>query len=242
MYDELQKNIIYDELQKNIMYDELQKNIMYDELQKNIWKFKNLENDEIKLGKLCRDVNNLIVTAVAKKGTEDNANMIINGIWLGNYNAANDFNFIINNKIKYIINACDIISNNFSSVKYLSFPMSDNDICQKNFFKMIIKAAAIINKAISENYSVLIHCKRGHHRSASIVTYYLMMYHNLSLLNAVKLIKNIRPTAFRRISCSLKTLILYEHNRSQLSTEKSLLLISSISFSDILSKHSLNAQ
>jgi hypothetical protein len=178
-----------------------------------IWDFKVLDNnDEIKIGNICKNVNDLIVCITGKKGTEDDANLIIDGVWLGNYDAAKNIKFVIENNIKYIINATYQSLIPFSFVDYKLLPMSDSDICEENFLSKIREGAAFINKAMLDNIPILVHCKRGHHRSASIVAYYLMVYKNMSLIDALTLIKNKRPTAFRRMACTLKTLIICEHN------------------------------
>jgi len=79
---------------------------------------------------------------------------------------------------------------------------------------MIEQGADAINKAVSENSIVLVHCKRGHHRSATIVAFYLMKYKNMSLVDAIFFIKKSRPTAFRKMTCMLETLIWFENNKS----------------------------
>ena len=187
---------------------------MQHEYQKSLWDFKKLENEEIIIGKLYRDVNDLIIKLVGNKGSEDNANLIINNIWLGNYAAANDFDFIRSNKIKCIINATNLPFNKFDFISYASFPMSDRQVCQENFFTTLEQAAYFVNQAIQNKMAILIHCKRGHHRSASIVAYYLMTYLNMSLVDALTLIKQYRPTAFRRMACCVKSLISCEYNKN----------------------------
>ncbi len=177
----------------------------------NDWDFKILDAEQKKLGDIYRNVNNIIISIVGQKGMEDSANLIIDGIWLGNYSAADSTAFVIENKIKYIINATPKSLIKFPFIEYRFLPMSDNNDYDENFICMIREGASIIDKAVTENASILIHCKRGHHRSASIVAYYLMAYKNMSLIDSIILIKKNRPTALRRISCTLKTLIICEH-------------------------------
>ena len=177
------------------------------------WYFDNLSMKEIKLGEIIKNINNLITNFPANNQPEADATMILNNIWLGNCISAHDYRFIRGKKIKYIINATDDISNKFpSNVTYINFFLHDDDACKLNFMDEINYCADIIHKAVSENSTILIHCKRGHHRSASIVAYYLMKYHNMTLMDAIYLIKSLRPTTFMRMTCMVKTLICYQNS------------------------------
>lgn len=174
------------------------------------WQFRRLSNSsEIKLAELHKMINNIIVYYSAAKGTESNANQIMDKLWLGNCKAAHDDQFISTQNIKHVVNATDSITNKFSNIEYTTFAIKDSDACKYNLFYLLDYGADIIHDALSKNETVLVHCKNGHHRSASIVAFYLMKYHGFPLANAVYFIKTIRPTAFRRINCLLRTLIYY---------------------------------
>ena len=180
----------------------------------NNWNIKQLTGKQRTLGELLRKINNIIVsTPNITQVNESNANLIINGLWLGNYQAAFNKEFINSKQIKNIINATDNIPTNFSSINYLVYPIKDIDACHNNLFNMLDNGADFIDKSLSTDENILVHCKRGHHRSASIVAYYLMKYKNMSLVDSIILIKAIRPTAFRRMTCFLQSLIIYEHER-----------------------------
>jgi protein tyrosine/serine phosphatase len=134
-------------------------------------------------------------------------------LWLGDKYIAHNLEFITQNEIKYIINITDNINNKFDFVSYVNFRIRDIMACETDTLDVLKQGAEIINVVLHHNLPILIHCKQGHHRSASIVAFYLMQYHHLSLLSALHLIKQIRPRAFRRVSCMLKTLIDYEVDR-----------------------------
>jgi len=178
----------------------------------NQWYFEAIQDN--KIGKLHRDINDLLVNSSGSGKNEADANLLIDNIWLGNHKIAHDYNFMVSKKIKYIINVTDTVSNVFPFVRYITFPIQDIDACHSNLMNMIECGACVINKAVTENKPVLIHCKRGHHRSASIIAFYLMKYRNMSLIEALNVIKRFRPMAFRRMTCMLKTLIMYEHMRN----------------------------
>lgn len=163
-----------------------------------------------KYNELFNDIHYLIQTYTKPKGTEDDANLIANNIWLGNFRVAHDIFFIKKNSINCIINATKNIPNKFAFTENYSLHMRDQDACNKNLINMLNKGADIIDRSIRDGKIMLVHCKRGHHRSAAIIVFYLMKYHNMNLYDAVKLIKIKRPTSFRRITCLLRTLIEFE--------------------------------
>lgn len=184
----------------------------------NIWHYQQLNKDQQKIGQLIKNINDLIVNFNNINGSvptnSPDANLIMENIWLGNSSVAQDFNFMVSKKINTIINITKDISNYFDFIDYVNYFIRDDDACQINLFYVMEQGAKIINDVVSNKKTILVHCKRGHHRSACVVAFYLMKYHNISLICAISLIKNIRPTAFRRITCMLQELILYEIKRN----------------------------
>lgn len=178
----------------------------------NICHIRNVDNDKL-YHSIVSSVLDVINIFSAPKGSETNASFIMNNLWLGNWQSAHDSEFIKSNNICKIVNLTVEIPNKFPYIKYKNFRMRDENACQENLFGMMVEGAKLINNALSKNKTILIHCKRGHHRSASIIVLYFMIYHNMSLIDALIIVKQIRPTAFRRLSCMLKELISYENRR-----------------------------
>ena len=176
-------------------------------------RFDVLSKKDVITGEITKNINNLITKFPTNDRPEPDATMILSGIWLGNCIAAHDSNFVRSKNIKYIINATDVVPNKFQSITYVKFSIRDDDACQENLLESINYCADIIHKAKSENNAILIHCKKGHHRSAAIVAFYLMKYHNISLIDAVYMIKSFRPTTFVRMTCMLKSLICYQASK-----------------------------
>ncbi|AGF85472.1 tyrosine phosphatase [Moumouvirus goulette] len=143
---------------------------------------------------------------------ETNATMIINNIWLGNQMAAQDLNFISKHNIKYIINVTYDIFNKYDFINYLNFPLNNDYEHTKFFIKTMEECSNIIMYLITNNIPILIHCKRGHHRSASVLAYLLMKYYGLNLYQSINYIKNLRPTTFRKNNPMLQSLIFLEKN------------------------------
>lgn len=184
------------------------------------WHYKTLNGNEQQIGKLLKDINYLIVNYPVDKNREPDANQIMQMLWLGNFHAAHDFNFITSRRIKTIINITKNIPNKFDFIDYINYYVDDEDACKKNLFHIMNDGADIINNSIIDKRPVLVHCKKGHHRSASMIVFYLMKYHNVSLVDGIRLIKLDRPKAFTRMICILKILIWYEIEKNNTSISR----------------------
>jgi protein tyrosine/serine phosphatase len=127
--------------------------------------------------------------------TKTSVDKILPNLWLGNYKAAHDINFLIDNKIDMIINCTSNIPfiheiidkklkkqkyNNINSVNLCSiynieqFRIPVNDsllerdfIIMENYFKIVVPL--LLRKHTIENKNILIHCHAGKQRS-TIVT------------------------------------------------------------------------
>lgn len=145
---------------------------------------------------------------------EPHATYICGSLWLGNKTAAHDRQFVSDSHISHIINATEDIENKFNNISYTTIRLSEKNICDQRVIDNLIRGAHALHKEISDGKNVLVHCKRGHHRSASIIVLYLMIYHNMTLIEALYYVKSRRPISLRRDTCMLKYLINYELSRS----------------------------
>ena len=132
-----------------------------------------------------------------KIGICNTYDMIIPNIYLGNYNASQDLDFLKKNNIKLIVNCSKAIEflNNYECEK-VRVPIDDNRIFKNNDILKHIKVINKINDFIEKNENVLIHCRLGSQRSANIVLLYLIKHKNLEMNFATQLIKQKRPIAF----------------------------------------------
>lgn len=142
---------------------------------------------------------------------EPDANLIIHNIWLGNQFVSQDTNFVRDNNIATIINITDVVPNKFNFIEYINFPIKDTAACDTNLLPQMEFIIDLLHQLIIDNKSVLVHCKRGHHRSASIIAFYLMKYHDMTLSDAITFIKTIRPLSFRRTTCMIRNLVLVDN-------------------------------
>jgi hypothetical protein len=136
---------------------------------------------------------------------ENNADIIVPNLWLGNLESANDPTFIKSANIRYIINVSKHEICKFPSVKYCNIPISDKNLCEigakEMMFKYIDTSLKLINKGLRENVGVLVHCRKGHHRSANIILIFMMKCLKVGYIPSMTYINNIRPYALRRNTC-----------------------------------------
>ena len=130
---------------------------------------------------------------------ETNADQILPNLWLWNALIAKNKEFIIKNNIKYIINISSEIPNYFhGSLTYLNISINDSDISADQVTKIFEITNKFIYKAYHNNDAILVHCKRGHHRSAAIVAAFLIRHLNMVPDVAIKYINTLRRYTFTR--------------------------------------------
>ena len=109
-----------------------------------------------------------------------NADLIIKesensgALWLGNYKASIDANFLIDNNISVIINCTKDIPYAFDCnlIEYFRIPVNDSQseedmVTMERYFSIVLPF--IFNKLITEHKNVLVHCHAGAQRSACVV-------------------------------------------------------------------------
>ena len=130
---------------------------------------------------------------------ESNADQILPNLWLGNALAAKNKDFLIKNDIKYIINvSCNIPNYYHGSLTYLNISINDDDIRISDVSKIFEITNNFIYQAYKNNDAVLVHCKRGHHRSASVVAAFLIKHLQMDADTAIRYINSLRRNTFTR--------------------------------------------
>lgn len=142
---------------------------------------------------------------------EKDVNEIIPNLWLGNCKAAYDKGFLMKYNIKYIITIMENFEEPFrlNCITYFIIPMNDKKLCSKNMINIFESTTDFIFKALKENSPILVHCKRGHHRSASVIAAYLIKYLKINYVVAINYINFLRPYALIRDTCMSKGLYEY---------------------------------
>src|SRR3989344_1276411 len=135
---------------------------------------------------------------------------VINGIYIGDIHSINDNEFLINNDIKYIVNASGYNKLNnlgittlylgkLKDIDFITLPIFDKEYIDKYISeyinKMLISSNKINNEYRNKN-NILVHCIAGINRSASDIATYLMMYQKYTYNDAIILLENVNKKRF----------------------------------------------
>lgn len=128
-----------------------------------------------------------------------NAHYIKDNIWLGNTYSSLDNDFLKKNNIKVIINCSkhlDFINDN----KYIKIriPIDDDLRIKSNqdMFNEYITNIPKIVKFTRKQMPILIHCRAGMQRSASVISAYLINKYNFTIEKTIEFIHSKRKIAF----------------------------------------------
>lgn len=110
--------------------------------------------------------------------------------------------------IGYILNVTAEIDNFFpDTFHYMNIPVSDNE--ETDLLRYFNDSYRFINEAHKEGKNVLVHCKMGISRSATIVIAYVMKNRNWDLLQSMEHVK-VRRTCVKPNPNFMKQLEVYE--------------------------------
>ena len=124
---------------------------------------------------------------------------ITKNIWLGNYYAAQDIEFLKQNNIDIIINCTPNIPHHFpDQFTYYRIPINDDKSIDANVYmsRLMLKYANILHHHTIHNRNIFIHCNAGAQRSATVLYSYIYKYGNYDSKSTIKFIKSRRPGAF----------------------------------------------
>jgi len=149
---------------------------------------------------------------------ENDVDKIFSNIWLGNFRTALSEKFIRDNNIKYIINATIEIPNLFNNIEYYNFSYRDFNVCGKNDMNDYFnETSEFIKKALEKNENILIHCKKGHNRSATIIMAFMIKYLKCTPLESKLHIQKFRKTALLKETCMTQAIINFYKSLNQIS-------------------------
>src|SRR5580700_4265848 len=102
--------------------------------------FRILTDRDKKLGQISREINNIITYPFIEE-KESNANLLFNFIWIGDMEASHNSNFLLEENIKYIINATTDVSNKYTFIHYINLPIENDN---GNYIDLMDQGARII--------------------------------------------------------------------------------------------------
>ena len=117
---------------------------------------------------------------------------IIEGLYLGNEEAASKLEVLKSNGITHILIAGSFMPAKFPNhFKYKQINVSDT--LRENIRKYFDETYSFIDEAISSSGRVLVHCHMGISRSPTVVIAYLMKKQNLTLKKAAYKVRKAHP-------------------------------------------------
>jgi protein-tyrosine phosphatase len=117
-------------------------------------------------------------------------NEILPNLFIGNYYS------IKLQKYDLIINCTKDLNDNFIKSKKIRIPINDNYLFKNNEILNYIHFLDIIDENLKNNKKVLVFCKFGFQRSATITLLYLIIKKKINKSEATDLIKNQRTISF----------------------------------------------
>lgn len=123
---------------------------------------------------------------------------IRDGLFIGDQLAAQDYEFVVTNKVTHIINTAGLHIRNYwesIGVKYLTFEWVDQD-CQVILDANNTNANKIfsfIEEAYEQGESCLVHSVRGQSRASTVLAAYFMKKYKWSLYKTIEFLNNRRP-------------------------------------------------
>ncbi len=126
---------------------------------------------------------------------------IVKGLWVGNYKAAKDKDFLKKNNIKAVLNCTTDLPNTFcnKNIEYMKIPVEDSlkDRDIQKMVEFLPSAVEFIHKHIDvQKHNILVHCWAGRQRSAISVSAYLVKYRGMTPSQAIKFVQHQRYEAF----------------------------------------------
>jgi protein-tyrosine phosphatase len=161
---------------------------------------------------------------------ENDMDEIVSGLYLGNYKSSIDNKSLRKNNIRTIIRLVKELDINVNDPKLrfqrirlngyryelannitvYHFPIKDKYICKHvdPYLLFNITNKIIFNSLVNKK-NVLVHCKRGHHRSGTVILAFLYKLLKLDYEKGISYVNSIRRCSLRRETCLTRALYKY---------------------------------
>ena len=148
----------------------------------------------------------------------NNADEILPGLWLGNYKASQDTDFLKKNNIRTVFNCTKDISFHPYSIRRFRVPVDDNLQQQeiRNMELWSFEIVANLAKEYNAGHKILVHCAAGMQRSAAVTAMFLIATQRISKEQAIAYIRSKRPIAFMPMANFEKSIASFEKQFQQL--------------------------
>lgn len=124
-------------------------------------------------------------------------NLIIDNIYIGNLESANIKNLKTHN-IKLVLNCSRQQYQLPNEIEYRYIDINDppSNKCNRYIYDNYVSLVELIKNSVIQGHGILVHCRSGMQRSATIVCIYLMMKYKYGLDEAIDFIKSKRQICF----------------------------------------------
>lgn len=148
----------------------------------------------------------------------NNADEILPGLWLGNYKASQDTEFLKKNNIRTVFNCTKDIPFHPFTIRRFRVPVDDNLQQQeiRNLELWSFEVVANMAKEYNAGNKILVHCAAGMQRSAAAVAMFLIATQRISKEQAMSYIRSKRPIAFMPMANFEKSIAGFEKQMNQL--------------------------
>jgi protein-tyrosine phosphatase len=134
----------------------------------------------------------------------DKANLIVENLYLGDVIASNDIEFLVEEKISFVINLSNMVFPDEQealknlNIKIKNVRVRDHPDDEQLLLSHIPELVEDIQHYLDNNKKVLVNCYAGRQRSAAVVACYLMTANKgkTDVDSCIKFIQLKRPVAF----------------------------------------------
>ena len=117
-------------------------------------------------------------------------------VWVGSEATAADKNFLNKHKIKLVVN-CTVDVPRTSNIPMLRIPIHDAAFDAKKLTKYLNMTSMAIRDVTRYGGNVLVHCRAGQNRSATVTAAYLMSIHGMTANESMNTIRKKKFETFR---------------------------------------------
>lgn len=119
-------------------------------------------------------------------------------LWLGDFRSGLDTEFLVSNNIKLVVNLSKDLDFTKLNIEKYRVPIHDNRSQESNIgmIKHFPNINTKIQTHINNNEGVLVHCRAGLQRSATVIALYLMKKHKIDFESAKSIIRSKRGIVF----------------------------------------------
>lgn len=129
---------------------------------------------------------------------------IIEQIWVGNKDTAKSEEFLKNNNITVVINCSKNIKNYYQQNKRIEYYRvkvndyrKDEDVVDMN--AQIVDVISYMYDKYVSGHNILVHCRKGKQRSATVVTAFLSLLHpDKNIYELMEMVKDKRKEVFNK--------------------------------------------